>query len=190
MTTAIDDAFARWDRAHLHEFTLADSQRIGRPDPDFDTTDQVLDDRHVTLSRLRAGKQFVHVFDFGDDWTHLCTVGDRRIVRRRPSASSPRSRCRSLAGVSCPINTDAAGAAMTASRLTCPIRAPATYPTTALVGTGPGSWIAREPPEHPGTVTSTGCTPGRRDRDVSPETNVEGLLGEPMTCHASVQRCT
>ena len=79
LATAIDDAFARWDRAHLHEFTLADGQRIGRPDPDFDTADQVLDDRRTTLGRLRAGEQLVYVFDFGDDWTHLCTVGERRV---------------------------------------------------------------------------------------------------------------
>jgi Plasmid pRiA4b ORF-3-like protein len=79
LATAIDDAFARWDRAHLHEFTLADGQRIGRPDPEFGTAEQVLDDRHTTLGRLRAAEQFVYVFDFGDDWTHLCTVGDRRI---------------------------------------------------------------------------------------------------------------
>jgi hypothetical protein len=79
LATAINDAFARWDRAHLHEFTLADGQRIGRPNPDFDTTDRVLDDRRTTLGRLRAGEQVVYVFDFGDDWTHLCTVGDRRV---------------------------------------------------------------------------------------------------------------
>jgi hypothetical protein len=79
LATAIDDAFARWDRAHLHQFTLADAQRIGRPDPDFGTAEVVLDDRRTTLGRLRAGEQFVYVFDFGDDWTHLCTVGGRRI---------------------------------------------------------------------------------------------------------------
>ena len=35
LATAIDGAFARWDRAHLHEFRLADGtrlgQRLGRP---------------------------------------------------------------------------------------------------------------------------------------------------------------
>jgi len=79
LATAIDDAFARWDRAHLHEFTLAVSQRIGRPDPEFGTAAEVLDDRCTTLGRLHAGVQFVYVFDFGDDWAHLCMVGDRRI---------------------------------------------------------------------------------------------------------------
>jgi hypothetical protein len=29
LATAIDDAFARWDRAHLHEFTLAGRERVG-----------------------------------------------------------------------------------------------------------------------------------------------------------------
>jgi hypothetical protein len=79
LATAIDDAFARWDRAHLHEFTLADGERIGCPDPKLDTAGEVLDDRRTTLGRLRAGEQLVYVFDFGDDWTHLCTVGDRRV---------------------------------------------------------------------------------------------------------------
>jgi hypothetical protein len=59
LATAIDDAFARWDRAHLHEFTLADGQRIGRPDPEFGTAEEVLDDRRTRLGRLRAAEQFV-----------------------------------------------------------------------------------------------------------------------------------
>src|SRR6267154_1284906 len=36
LATAIDDAFARWDRSHLHEFELADGTRIGKPDPEMD----------------------------------------------------------------------------------------------------------------------------------------------------------
>jgi len=34
LARAIDDAFARWDRAHLHEFTLADGTRLTRPHVD------------------------------------------------------------------------------------------------------------------------------------------------------------
>lgn len=34
LAIAIDDAFARWDRAHLHQFNLADGIRVGRPDWD------------------------------------------------------------------------------------------------------------------------------------------------------------
>jgi hypothetical protein len=73
LATAIDDAFARWDRSHLHEFELPDGTRIGTPDPESDN-DDVLDETRENLSRLRPAEQFIYVFDFGDDWTHLCTV--------------------------------------------------------------------------------------------------------------------
>lgn len=73
LATAIDDAFARWDRSHLHEFELADGTRIGTPDLDIDNG-EVLDETREHLSKLQASQQFIYVFDSGDDWTHLCTV--------------------------------------------------------------------------------------------------------------------
>ena len=77
LATAIDDAFARWDRAHLHRFTLADGTQIGRPDwegdDDWGQEPPLTDGRRLTLGRLRAGEQFLYTFDLGDDWTHLCT---------------------------------------------------------------------------------------------------------------------
>lgn len=77
---AIDDAFARWDRAHLHLFTLADGTSISpRTWWDGDEPDGMLDGDRVTVSRLRPGEQFAYVFDLGDNWQHLCTVGDRRV---------------------------------------------------------------------------------------------------------------
>ena len=79
LATAIDDAFARWDRAHLHEYDLPDGTRIGYPDPDDDTDLASLDSRAVSLSRLQLGAQFVYTFDLGDCWTHLCTVAPARI---------------------------------------------------------------------------------------------------------------
>jgi hypothetical protein len=76
LATAIDDAFARWDRAHLHQFWLADGSRAGLPDPDWEEPDQVVhEDRKLTLGRLRPDEKFVHEFDFGDCRLHLCTVG-------------------------------------------------------------------------------------------------------------------
>ena len=75
LATAIDDAFARWDRSHLHEFELDDGTRVGMPDPDADFDDVPVDERSLMLSRLKPGEQFIYVFDFGDDWAHLCTVG-------------------------------------------------------------------------------------------------------------------
>jgi hypothetical protein len=77
--TSIDDAFARWDRAHLHQFWLADGHRVGEPDDDDFDPDSLLDDRRTKLGQLRAGEQFVYEFDFGDSWLHLCTVGPQRI---------------------------------------------------------------------------------------------------------------
>ncbi|HLZ09997.1 MAG TPA: hypothetical protein VKT80_15515 [Chloroflexota bacterium] len=76
LAAAIDEAFARWDRSHLHEFEFKDGTRVGIADPDDDA---LLDERRLNLSRLKPGDQFVYVFDLGDDWAHLCTVGDSPI---------------------------------------------------------------------------------------------------------------
>jgi len=92
LARATDDAFARWDRAHLHEFRLADGTRLTTPHVDWEDLGPAIDDRQARLSRLGLGERFVYVFDFGDDWTHLCTVGPTRvdpletlgIVRREP----------------------------------------------------------------------------------------------------------
>lgn len=78
LATAIDDAFARWDRAHLRQSWLSDDTRICEPDPDWDD-EPVLNDRLTKLSQLKPGEQFVYEFDFGDSWLHLCTVGNERI---------------------------------------------------------------------------------------------------------------
>jgi hypothetical protein len=78
LADAIDTAFARWDRAHLNEFRLADETRIGLPDADWGE-DEILDERTTKLSTLAPGEQFLYVFDFGDGWHHLCTVGDAKI---------------------------------------------------------------------------------------------------------------
>jgi len=80
LADAIDDAFARWDRSHLQEFTLADQARLCLPDPDWEIDSTVSEDyQRVTLSRLWPGERFVYVFDLGDDWAHLCTVGPQPI---------------------------------------------------------------------------------------------------------------
>jgi len=78
LADAIDTAFARWDRSHLYKFELADGRLIGQAEfDDFDLG--FLDGAAMTLSALSLGEQFVYEFDFGDSWTHLCTVGPARI---------------------------------------------------------------------------------------------------------------
>ena len=80
LADSIDDGFARWDRSHLQEFTLADGTRLAVPDPEWEMEGETTEDfRRVRLSRLRPGEQFVYVFDLGDDWAHLCTVAEERI---------------------------------------------------------------------------------------------------------------
>jgi hypothetical protein len=73
---AIDDAFARWDHNHLHEFTLAERTVIipvrwwdgEKPERSLDGA----------KARLRPGEQFAHTFDLGANWQHLCTVAPQR----------------------------------------------------------------------------------------------------------------
>ena len=78
LAEAIDDAFARWDRAHLMAFELTDGTRLERPDPTWDES-EAEDATRTRLSRLRPGEQFAYEFDFGDSWTHLCTVDEHRV---------------------------------------------------------------------------------------------------------------
>lgn len=72
---AINAAFARWDLAHLHQFELADGRRIGFPDDDFAPDLGWLDHTRLKVAReAKPGDAFEFVFDFGDGWTHRCTV--------------------------------------------------------------------------------------------------------------------
>jgi hypothetical protein len=79
LASAIDDAFARWDRAHLHQFWLPDGRRASTFAEWDDLDDDAVDDRELKLGLLKPGDQFVYEFDFGDSWTHLCVVEDERI---------------------------------------------------------------------------------------------------------------
>jgi hypothetical protein len=80
LADAIDNAFARWDRSHLQEFTLADGRLLRNPDPGWEIDGDASEDyERVNLSRLHPHEQFAYVFDLGDDWAHLCTVGAQRI---------------------------------------------------------------------------------------------------------------
>lgn len=78
LAAAIDEAFARWDRNHLWEFTLADGRRIGAPDTDDDPDeeDAPLNDaaRTRVADAVAQGSAFRYEFDVADRWVHRCTV--------------------------------------------------------------------------------------------------------------------
>lgn len=119
LATAIDDAFARWDRAHLHRFALADGTQIGRPDwegdDDWGEEPPLSDGRRLTLGRLRGGEQFLYTFDLGDDWTHLCTVARHGSTRSRRSGSPRTHPSPTGGGAQSPISTAAPSMATTAT---------------------------------------------------------------------------
>jgi hypothetical protein len=79
LADVIDDAVARWDRSHL-QGSPSPTASLCDPDPDWEIEGEVTEDYgRVKLPRLQPGEQFACVFDLGDDWAHLCTVGARRI---------------------------------------------------------------------------------------------------------------
>ena len=122
LADAIDTAFARWDRAHLHEFVLADGRRIGQPE--FDEFDQgIIDGDRTRLSTLNLGEQFLYEFDLGTAGS-ICVRWVRRGSTRRHSwGSFPPTRCRSGDGERSPINTVAAGQRTMANTTSHPIPA-------------------------------------------------------------------
>ena len=79
---AIDDAFARWDRSHLHQFQLP---KLGKTVTEFRYTDGIdrsreLDADAMTLGEaLELGEEFGYTFDLGDNWRHQCALGPDEI---------------------------------------------------------------------------------------------------------------
>ena len=65
-----------WAGEHLHEFDVG-GERIGQPDPDYDTFGEIRDERNVRLlSALRENEVATmdYVYDFGDNWRHRIKV--------------------------------------------------------------------------------------------------------------------
>ncbi|WP_205622923.1 hypothetical protein [Sciscionella marina] len=57
LAEAVDAAFARWDLAHLHMFTLAEGTNLCRArDWDGELPDEALDSAATKLSRLNLGE--------------------------------------------------------------------------------------------------------------------------------------
>ncbi len=87
LANAVNDAFARWDRAHLSVFTLAD----GRVITDEETGAEMAGSSAGPLiapidiaaakvaGTLEPGAEFQFTFDLGDDWTHRCVIGEEKV---------------------------------------------------------------------------------------------------------------
>jgi Plasmid pRiA4b ORF-3-like protein len=90
LADAINAAFARWDRSHLHEFELAGGRRIGFVDPEpFD--DAVIEEQAAVkvVAAVGPGDEFGFVFDFGDRWEHRCRVLADKVDPRQEWGAGP-----------------------------------------------------------------------------------------------------
>lgn len=119
LATAIDDAFARWDRAHLHRFTPR-RRHPDRPtrlegDDDWGHAPPLTDGRRLTLGRPSGDEQFLYTFDLGDDWTHLCTVAPARIDPLQTVGNAPDTPLPYWGWARSPISTAASSTATTAT---------------------------------------------------------------------------
>jgi Plasmid pRiA4b ORF-3-like protein len=72
LADAIDDAFARWDVAHLHAFELPGGRLVGLPGKE---SSHWLDHRTLTVAdALAPGDRFTYTFDLAENWRHRCEV--------------------------------------------------------------------------------------------------------------------
>ncbi|MEU2006531.1 hypothetical protein ACH47B_35725 [Rhodococcus sp. NPDC019627] len=102
LANAINDAFARWDRAHLSMFTLADGRIVTDTETGAEMVEslggpitEAVDIESAKVARLLGpGAEFQFTFDLGDDWTHRCVIGSDKVdpievLGIRPEAPVP-----------------------------------------------------------------------------------------------------
>jgi len=98
LSAAIDAAFARWDLAHLSQFTLPDGRLVTDAESveefgadDFGPVSAPAVELEVTkvVAEVGPGDAFRYVFDLGDRWTHCCTVEDLLDPREAFGAAPP-----------------------------------------------------------------------------------------------------
>ncbi|MEX0650986.1 MAG: hypothetical protein WD186_03055 [Actinomycetota bacterium] len=97
----INACFARWDLGHLYVFRMEDGANIGIPDEELG---------HVDAARRKLGVRredevFEYEFDFGDGWTHRCTVMEVDVTPETTTVSARRGRSPCGAGGACPTST-------------------------------------------------------------------------------------
>jgi len=87
LADAINTAFARWDFAHLSEFTLSDGRIVADLEVNDGPAESIsgpitmpLDMATTKVSRtVSAGDEFRFIFDFGDRWVHRCVVEPHKV---------------------------------------------------------------------------------------------------------------
>jgi pRiA4b ORF-3-like protein len=90
LADAINQAFARWDLSHLHEFELADGRRIGFPSEEFEPELVWEDQAALKVAReVGPGDEFSFTFDFGDGWRHRCRVLEEKADPGEEYGSGP-----------------------------------------------------------------------------------------------------
>ena len=62
-----------WCDCHLHEFII-NEERYGLPEPDWDYDEVISEQRKRLLKTLEGAKEFIYVYDFGDNWEHSIKV--------------------------------------------------------------------------------------------------------------------
>ena len=98
LADAVNDAFGRWDMAHLSVFTLGDGRVITDPETGAEMASSVggplaqpleLQGTKV-VATVKPGDEFQYVFDLGDAWTHRCVVDRERVDPMEELGARPR----------------------------------------------------------------------------------------------------
>ena len=87
LADAVNDAFARWDRAHLSMFTLADGRVVTDKESGYELAESIrgpirapMDIAVTRVARtVELGAEFQFVFDLGDQWIHRCAVETEKV---------------------------------------------------------------------------------------------------------------
>jgi hypothetical protein len=79
LATAIDDAFARGNAPTCTSSGWPTAPGSADPTSQKTSTTTCSTSAGSPLGRLKPAEQFAYEFDFGDSWTHLCTIATRRI---------------------------------------------------------------------------------------------------------------
>jgi Plasmid pRiA4b ORF-3-like protein len=89
LAEALDVAFARWDRSHLHVFELPDGRTLGFASDEPEEDDWLDDDALKVTHELRPRDRFSYTFDLGDDWRHRCHVLAEKVDPREEYGPGP-----------------------------------------------------------------------------------------------------